>query len=170
MLNWTHSIVDSTVQCWGCGVFDRLFRVISAAAATMYDNMVWLGILILSVFIAFYVLYAVVDNLIINQGKESLYDKYIKPVLFSSVVVVSLLGMGVFFPRMVTTFTLEPVANMTLIYSHAMLQTSPEIVADKISYTPEPMADDGFYRPQLRDTIIELMKTSTVQFQSMIKL
>ena len=39
-----------------------------------------------------------------------------------------------------------------------------------MTYQPLEMKDDGFYRPQLRNTIIMIMKTTITQFQSYIKL
>lgn len=169
MFELLKSFTDSTVQCWGCGVFDRLFQVVSAAAAAMYSEMATLALIILCAFIAFYVFYAVMQNLA-GGGKDSMYQEYIKPVAINSIVVVALLGMGVMFPRMITTVTLEPVASMTLIYSRTMLNKTAEETETLVPYSPMPMADDGFYRPQLRDRITDLMKTSTTQFQSMIKL
>ena len=169
MFTWMSNLVDSSVQCWGCSIFDRLFQVISAAAAAMYSRMATFGLIMLLVFIAFYVLYAFWKN-IESGGKDSMYQEYIKPVIINSVVVISLLGAGVFFPRMITTVTLEPVADMTLMYTQAMLQKTSEEIEAKVPYTPQPMPEDGFYRPQLRDKIIELIKTSTTQFQAMIKL
>jgi hypothetical protein len=66
--------------------------------------------------------------------------------------------------------TMEPVAEVTLVYTQAMLNTTPEEVYTKVPYDPKPMPKDGFYRSELRDTVIELMRTSITQFQSMIKL
>ena len=37
MTNWTASLIDNTIQCWGCSVFDRLFQIVSIAAAAIYD-------------------------------------------------------------------------------------------------------------------------------------
>jgi hypothetical protein len=69
-----------------------------------------------------------------------------------------------------TSITFEPVANMTLIYTQSLVQTDSETVNQKVSYIPKQMDNDGFFRPELRDTIIMLMKTTITQFQSYIKL
>jgi len=165
---WLNSLVDKTVQCWGCGVFDSLFQVVSAAGAAMYDAMARFGMILLAVFIAFYMLYAVWKNM--NKAEDFTYQKTFKPVLINSLLVVALLSTGVFFPRFVTTITMEPVADMTLLYTQTMLHKTSEDVEAQVKYTPKTMSKDGFYRPQLRDKIIELIKTGTTQFQAMIKL
>jgi hypothetical protein len=96
--------------------------------------------------------------------------KSVKPVLINSLFISVLLGMGVVFPKMVASVIFEPVASMTSIYAEAVLQTDADIVAQRVTYQPEPMADDGFFRPELRDKIVHLMKVSVTQFQTMIKL
>ena len=40
MNDFLNSLVDSSVQCWGCPVFDRLFQIVSNAAAAVYDQFV----------------------------------------------------------------------------------------------------------------------------------
>ncbi|MDR1207689.1 MAG: hypothetical protein LBK26_04745 [Rickettsiales bacterium] len=169
MNDFLNSLIDKSVQCWSCGVFDRLFRVISAAAAALYENMTVIAILIFCAFLAFYILYAVIKNLF-GEVKDYIYQTSIKPVIINSVIVLSILSLGVYFPRLITTMTMEPVADITLIYTRAMLNTTPEAVYEKVPYQPEYMPDDGFYRPQLRDTVIDLMRTSITQFQAMVKL
>ena len=168
MNGWLNSLVDKTVQCWGCGVFDRLFQVVSAAGAAMYDSMARFGLVLLVVFIAFYIMYSVWKNL--GKAEDYTYQKAFKPVLVNSLLVVALLSTGVFFPRFVTTITIEPVADMTLLYTQTMLHKTTEDIEAQIKYIPQNMPEDGFYRPQLRDKIIELIKTATTQFQAMIKL
>ena len=51
-----------------------------------------------------------------------------------------------------------------------MLQTNPDEVNERVTYQPAKIEDDGFYRPQLRDSIVMLMKTTITQFQSYMKL
>jgi len=162
-------IVDKSVQCWGCGVFDALFQVVSAAGAALYNYMAMLSVILLAVFIAFYILYSVWKNLYANVD-DFTYQKYLRPVLINSLVVLALLSMGVVFPRFVTRITMEPVAEVTLVYAHSMLGNTPEAVAEKVPYEPKPMDESGFYRPELRNLIIQLIQTSTTQFQAMIKM
>ncbi|MCL2018008.1 MAG: hypothetical protein FWG80_04550 [Alphaproteobacteria bacterium] len=170
MTGWLNRFSEFTLaQCWGCGVFDRLFQIVSKAGAALYNSMAEFGMVILAIFIALYVLYAVWKNLK-KGGEDFTYQKSVKPVLINSLIVVTLLSTGVFFPRFITTVTMEPVASMTLLYSQAMLNKTAEEVETRISYSPESMNDDGFYRPQLRDKIILLIKTVTTQFQAMITL
>ncbi|HNY25662.1 MAG TPA: hypothetical protein PKJ33_03935 [Alphaproteobacteria bacterium] len=169
MNGWLNGLVDGSVQCWGCPVFDRLFQVISVAAAAVYRQFSLFCILIFCLILAFYILYAVWKN--IKGGVEDpMYQKSIKPVLINSLFVFALLGLGVYLPRFVSTITFEPVAQMTLAYTQSMVNTNNETVNEKVTYQPKEMDDTGFYRPELRNTIIMLMKTTITQLQSYIKL
>ncbi len=169
MNNWMNNLVDGTVQCWGCGIFDRLIGVISNASAAVYREFSLFCILIFCLLLSFYVLYAVWNN--IRGGiSDMMYQKYLKPVIINSLFVFALLGMGVFLPRFITTVTFEPVADFTLMYTHSMINANDEVVNQKVTYETLPMRDDGFYRPELRDKIIMLMKTTITQFQSYMKL
>lgn len=164
-----NSLVDSSVQCWGCPVFDRLFQIVSNAAAAVYDQFIVFCAIIFCVLFAFFVLNAVWQNIKGGVG-DPWYQKSIKPVIINSLVSLTFLSMGVYLPRFVTTITFEPVADIALIYTHNMLQTDTDAVNQRVTYQPMEMSDDGFYRPQLRDKIIMLMKTTITQFQSYMKL
>ena len=169
MNNAINSFIDNTVQCWGCELFDRLFQVVSSAAATIYSQLVSLcTILFLAMFTVF-VANAVYQNLK-GGGKDSFYKKSIQKVIFNSIVVFSLLGLGVAVPKLITRVTLEPAATATLVYTQALTKQNSEFVNEKVTYQPAKMSDDGFYRPQLRNTIIMIMKTTITQFQSYMKL
>ena len=169
MNDFLNSLVDSSVQCWGCPVFDRLFQIVSNAAAAVYDQFVVFCAILFCVLFAFYVINAVWKNM--RGGiTDPLYQKSLKPVLINSLVALALLSLGVMLPRFITTITFEPVADITLIYTQSMLRTDPDAVNERVTYQPMEMADDGFYRPQLRDKIIMLMKTTITQFQSYMKL
>ena len=163
-------IVDNLIQCWSCQIFDRLFQIASMSAAAIYNQMVIWAWLVLVGFWAFYALWVVYLNFKDKESKDWLYQKSVKPVLINSLLISVLLGMGVVFPKMVASVIFEPVASMTSIYAEAVLQTDANIVAQRITYRPEPMANDGFFRPELRDKIIHLMRVSVTQFQTMIKL
>ena len=54
-----NSLVDTSVQCWGCPVFDRLFQIVSNAAAAVYDQFVIFCAILFCVLFAFYVVNAV---------------------------------------------------------------------------------------------------------------
>lgn len=164
-----NSFVESTVQCWGCEVFDRLFQIVSNAAAAVYDKFVIFCAILFCVLFAFYLINAVWKNF--KGGiTDPLYQKSLKPLFINSLVSLTFLSMGVVLPRFITTITFEPVANITVIYTQSMLQTNPDEVNERVTYQPAKIKDDGFYRPQLRDSIVMLMKTTITQFQSYMKL
>ena len=164
-----NSLVDNTVQCWGCPVFDRLFQIVSNAAAAVYDQFVAFSAILFCAFFAFFVFNAVWNNI---RGKSSdyLYEKSVRPVVINSIVTLGLLSLGVMLPRLITTITFEPTAHIALNYTQTMIGTTDQEVAEQVTYQPMQMSDDGFFRPQLRDTIIMLMKTTITQFQAYIKL
>ena len=164
-----NSFVESTVQCCGCEVFDRLFQIVSNAAAAVYDKFVIFCAILFCVLFAFYLINAVWKNF--KDGiTDPLYQKSLKPLFINSLVSLTFLSMGVVLPRFITTITFEPVANITVIYTQSMLQTNPDEVNERVTYQPAKIEDDGFYRPQLRDSIVMLMKTTITQFQSYMKL
>lgn len=164
-----NSLVDKTVQCWGCPVFDRLFQVVSDAAGAVYGQFSVFCLILFCVLFAFYVLNAVWQN--IKGGiKDPWYEKSVRTVFLNSIVALTLLGMGVAMPRFVTSITFEPVAKIALVYTQATVQTDTDTVNEKVTYKPMKMSDNGFFRPELRDTIILLMKTTITQFQSYMKL
>lgn len=164
-----NSFVESTVQCWGCEVFDRLFQIVSNAAAAVYDKFVIFCAILFCVLFAFYLINAVWKNF--KDGiTDPLYQKSLKPLFINSLVSLTFLSMGGVLPRFITTITFEPVANITVIYTQSMLQTNPDEVNERVTYQPAKIEDDGFYRPQLRDSIVMLMKTTITQFQSYMKL
>lgn len=169
MTETMRTLVENTVQCWGCPVFDRLFQVVSYAAAAVYDRFATLCLVLLCVMIAFYILNAVWNN--IKGGmKDPFYGKTVRPVVINALVATAILSMGVMVPRLVTRVTIEPISQIALIYTQSMVNTDNEIVNEHVTYQPMPMNDDGFFRPQLRDTVIMLMKTTITQFQSYMKL
>lgn len=169
MNEWLSSLVDSTVQCWGCGVFDRLFQIVSDAAALVYDKFAYFCVVLFCVLFSFFVINAVWKTVSGNVS-DPLYEKSIQRVFVNAIVCIGLLGMGVALPRFITTVTFEPVAQVAQTYTAAMINLDNESITEKVTYQPQQMGDDGFYRPQLRDKIILLMKTTITQFQSYMKL
>lgn len=164
-----NSFIDTTVQCYGCAVFDRLFQIVSNTAAAVYTKLAIFCVVIFCVLFAFYVINAVWKNLK-EDVPDPFYQKSIKPLFINSIVALAFLSMGVALPRFITSITFEPVADVTLIYTQSMLRIDDETVNEQVTYQPTEMSDDGFYRPQLRDKIIMLMKTTITQFQSYMKL
>jgi len=167
-----NNFIDNAVQCWGCEVFDNLFWVVSNAGAAVYNKISDICFVLFAVLFVFFVVWAVWKH--INPKKPDMSDpfymKSVVRVVINSLFALTLLGVGVGFPRFITRVTFEPVADVALIYSQSMLQTSTKQVDERVHYQPKPMKDDGFFRPQLRDTIISLMKTTVTVFQSYMKL
>ncbi|MBO4583411.1 MAG: hypothetical protein J5714_05150 [Alphaproteobacteria bacterium] len=167
-----NNFVDNVAQCWGCEVFDNLFRVVSNAGAAVYNKIANICFVLFAVLFVFFVVWAVWKH--VNPKKpetgDPFYMKSVVRVVINSLFALTLLGIGVGFPRFITRVTFEPVADVTLIYSQSMLQTTPKQVDERVHYQPKPMKDDGFFRPQLRNTIISLMKTTVTMFQSYMKL
>lgn len=169
MNQWLNPFVDASVQCWGCPMFDRLFQIVSNAAASVYNKFAFFCAVLFCVLFAFFALNAVWQN--IKGGMpDPMYKKSIQKVFISALFAMSFLSFGVALPRFITTITFEPVAEIATVYTQAMLNTNTESVVEKVTYQPMKMSDNGFYRPQLRDKIIVLMKTTITQFQSYIKL
>lgn len=169
MTSIINSFIDNSVQCWGCGVFDRLFQIVSTAATQMYEQLTFLAMITFVALFTALIVNAVYQNLK-SGGNDPFYKKSILKVFINAIVVLGLLGAGVAVPKMVTRVTIEPAALVALTYTQALTQQDMDTVEEKVTYQPIEMADDGFFRPQLRDTIIMLMKTTITQFQSYMKL
>lgn len=168
-----NNFIENVAQCWGCDVFDNLFRIVSNAGAVVYTKITNICFAIFAVLFVFYVIWAVWKTL--NPKKpdtsDPMYTKSVIRVVINSLFALTLLGLGVMVPRFVTRITFEPVATITLVYTQSILKTTPEFVEEHVKSAPlQKIPEDGFYRPELRTTIIEIMKTTVVLFQSYIKL
>lgn len=169
MNDFLSSSVESVVQCWGCEVFDRLFQIVSDAAALAYTKLTTLAVVIFCVIFAFFVISAFWKN--ISGGvKDVFYEKSIQKVVINGLVAMGLLSLGVALPRFITTVTFEPVTQIARIYTQSMVGMDTAAVEEKVTYQPREISDNGFYRPQLRDQVILLMKTTITQFQAYMKL
>ncbi len=162
-------LVENTIQCWGCPVFDRLFQIVSSTATSFYGFFSQICFIIFIALFAIYMFNAIYQNAR-KDFEDTFYKKSLQKVFISSIVVLGILGTGVTFPRFITTITFEPIANTALVYSRSMLQLSEDYIDSKVTYQPIQMPEDGFYRPQLRDTIVNLMKSTIAQFQSYVKM
>ena len=169
MNEMTSSLIDKTVQCWGCEVFDRLFQIISDTAGAAYGYLSQIFLIVFCTLFAIYVVNAVWQNWKGGAG-DPWYQKSVQKVFINSVVALSLLGMGIMVPRFITTVTVEPVTEIATVYTQTMVNQNDETVAEKVTYQPMPMNDNGMFRPEMRDKIITLMKTTITQFQSYMKL
>ena len=169
MNNFISNLVDHTVQCYGCPIFDRMFQIVSNAAASIYDNMALIMSVVFCVLFSFFVLNAVWQN--IKKGSDDpWYQKSVRPAIINSLIALTLLFSGLSLPRFISQITFEPVAEMATVYTQSMLNIDSDVVNEKVTYQPEIISDDGFFRPQLRDKIIILIKTTITQFQSYMKI
>ena len=163
------SLTDKVVQCWGCAVFDRLFQIVSVIGADIYTHLSELCLYLFCLLCTIFVINAIWKNF--KGGikdpfmKESFQKSFIR-----SIFALTLLGAGVMLPRTISTVIFEPMAQITLSYSQAMINTNDEIVSEKVTYEPIEITQEGIYTPKLRDKIIMLMKTTITQFQAYIKL
>ena len=166
MQEMANSLIDTGAQCWACGVFDALFAVISTTAAAAYQRLTLFGVIIFCVLLTFYVVNAVWQN-IKKGGEDSTFQQNIKPVVIKSLIALSLLSLGLMVPRLISTITFEPAAMITLEYAKSMLPADYVIP----EYTNAiALGDDGFFNPELRDTILKIMEASVANFQVFIKI
>ena len=165
MQEMANTLIDKGAQCWACPLFDRLFEIISNTAGALYERLTLFGVIIFCILFAFYVLNAFWKNM--KSGmQDSFFQKSLKPVLIKSLFVLSLLALGLSVPRLISTITFEPAAMITLEYSKAMLPENYKIPND---YHAIELNDKGFFNPELRNTIIQLLQTSVSNFQVFIK-
>ena len=166
MQELANAFIDKTAQCWTCPIFDNLFAVISDTAAALYERLSFFGVVIFSILFCFYVLNVVWTNIKDNM-KDPFYQKNLKPVLLKSLMVLSLLALGLTVPKLISKITFEPVAVVTLEFSKTML---PEDYKIPDNYSAIKLNEDGFFNPELRDTILQILQTSVTNFQVFIKL
>lgn len=169
MENMLSSFIDNTIQCWGCSIFDRLFQIVSIAAASIYEYFSGICVILFCAVFTVLIVNAIYANFK-SDFSDPWYKNSIQKVFISGIVALGIMGAGVAFPRVLTMITFEPVAQMTLSYTQYMTKQNDTDVSQRVTYTPVQISDDGFFRPQLRDKIIMLMKTTITQFQSYMKL
>ena len=165
--NAAESLVLQATQCWACPVFDKLFQIISNTAGLAYRYLSMACIVVFCVILAIYIFNAVWNN-IKSDSPDLWHTKSIQKVFINSIFALGLLATGVTFPKLITTITAEPVAYITSAYTQIITQTDPVSVAQNVPYTPEEMSDDGFFRPELRDAVINVMKTTIRVLQEFI--
>lgn len=153
-------------QCWTCPVFDRLFEIISNVAGAVYGRMVAIGIIIFCVLIGFYIINAVWQN--IKRGVDDPFlQQSAKPVVIKSILVLTLLLMGITLPKLISQLTFEPVAVLTLQFTKAI---TPDGISMVSNYSPIDLGTNGFFNVQLRDTLLELIQISVANFQIYVKI
>ncbi len=158
--------IDTTMKCWACPIFDNLFVIISDAAGKMYKQLTVFGVIIFCILFSFFVINAVWEN-IKSKEPDNFFKKSIKPVVIKALIALSLLGMGLQVPRLISKITFEPVAAVTLEFSKVMIPTDYPITKD---YQKIELKNDGFFTPKLRDTILDLIQTSIANFQVYVKI
>ena len=165
MLSWAVSWFDSENACWTCGLFDRLFVIISNSAAVIYDKLAIFGTIIFFILFGFYIFSAFWKNMEKGFGDPFL-QKSVKPVLIKSLLVLSLLTLGLTVPKFISKITFEPVATVTLEYAKAILPQNTPLDSD---YQKIELSEDGFFSSKLRDTLLQLIQSNLVGFQTYIK-
>ena len=166
MQELANTLIDNGAQCWTCPIFDTLFAIISNTAAAAYQRLTFFAVLIFCILFAFYVLNAVWTN-IKDGGKDPFFQNSVKPVLIKSLLALSLLSAGLMVPHFISTITFEPVATITLEYTKAMLPAD-HVIAEYPNAID--LGANGFFNPELRDTILNLIETSLANFQVYIKI
>ena len=161
----SNSLIDSAAQCWTCPVFDTLFAIISNAAGAAYQRLAMISVLIFCALLAFYVLSVFWKN-IKSGGADNAFQKTLKPVIIKSLIALTLLSAGLLVPRLISSITFEPVADITLEFSKTLLPSDYVIPDD---YNAIKLNDDGFFNAELRDTIIKMLQVSVSSFQVYIK-
>ena len=164
-----NQVIENLVQCIGCAVFDHLFQIVSVIGAVVYQRMSELATVMIVLFWLYYAVFLFWSFLKSSDGEVFYKEKFQKP-LIATIAVGVLLSLGVMIPRALSMLTFEPVAEITTVYSQMILQITPEEVTQRITYVPMPMADDGIFRPELRDSVIHLMATVVTQFQGLMML
>lgn len=167
MQELANNLINNGMQCWTCPIFDKLFAIISTTAAAAYSRLTLFSVIIFSVLLGFYIINVVWENL--KKGNEDpLFQKTLRPVLIKSLIALTLLSAGLLVPKIISTVTFEPAAEITYRFSQSML---PSEYAGVQPYTnPIALSDDGFFSPNLRDTIIKILETSVSNFQVYIKI
>ena len=165
METMANNLINTGVQCWTCPIFDSLFAIISNTAGAAYYRLTVFSVIIFCVLFAFYALNAVWQN-IKNGGKDSFFQKTIKPVFIKSLIALSLLSAGLLVPRLISTITFEPVATITLEFAKSM-STSETVINRYTDYAT--LTNETFFNNELRTTLIQLIETSITNFQVFIK-
>ena len=120
-----NSFIDHTVQCWGCGVFDRLFQVVSTAAAELYTQMSNLAFIVFFALFTAFVVNAIYQNLK-GGGKDPFYEKsilclvkYVSPSTFINYYIIFFKAklIPIIFPSLSTVTLLQFCPNPSVSYS-----------------------------------------------------
>jgi hypothetical protein len=169
MDNWLTSLADNVTQCWGCGIFDKLFQIVSSVGVEMYTSFSKICIALFGLLFFIFTLNALWHNFKGGIKDPIMKDSFLKAFV-RAVVALTLLAAGTAVPKTISTVIFEPVAKITLMYSESMINTNDAEVLEKVTYKPEDIKNDGIFSQELRDEIIMIMKTTITQFQAFIHL
>jgi hypothetical protein len=183
-------LIRHTMQCWACPVFDAMFDTVSGAAAAAYPRISQFALIIMAAFIAFYVVYLMVIKLKDSDKDPLFYKRLVKPVLLPALIISALLSIGIEFPKMLTSATIEPIAMMTSTLSKIPQNNSPApgtnnkslpgLTGQSRQNSPAPGTGggmsgsagqgggNGFYSSDLKHSILSTMRTTTIGFQNLI--
>jgi len=98
---------------------------------------------------------------------DPFFQKSLKPVLIKSLLALSILTMGLTVPRLISRVTFEPAATITLECTKTLLPADYEIPED---YPALKLKTDGFFNPELRDTVLKMIEMGVASFQIYIKI
>lgn len=169
MNGWLNSLVDSGVQCWGCAVFDKLFQILTVVIGAIYAEFSRICVILFCLLFVVFIINAIYKN--VKAGiPDPWMTKSVQKVFISALIVLTIMGTGIAFPRFISTVLFEPVADITAMYSQSMMGITEEQVAERVQYETIDVPEDSVFRPQLRDKIVNVMKSTVTQFQRYIKL
>jgi len=166
MQELANTLIDDAAQCWTCPIFDKLFAIISNTAAAAYERLTIISVVIFIVLLSFYILNAVWQN-IKQGGSDPFFQKSVKPVIIKSLLALALLSAGLLVPRFISTVIFEPAAEITYQFSRTMLPSDYVVPTYDNAIA---LTNDGFFNPELRDTIIKILEASVSNFQVYIKI
>lgn len=157
---------EGLTQCWTCPIFDNLYVIISNTAAAAYKRLVFFSLVVFIILMAFYILNVVWKKLQKPQG-DPFFQKTVKPVIIKAMIALTLLTSGLMVPRIISKVTFEPAAEITYQFSKTML---PDNYTRVPNYDAIALNDNGFFSANLRDTILNILKTSVSNFQVYIEI
>lgn len=111
MNGWLNSLVDSGVQCWGCAVFDKLFQILTVVIGAIYAEFSRICVILFCLLFVVFIINAIYKN--VKAGMPDPWmTKSVQKVFISALIVLTIMGTGIAFPRFISTVLFEPVADI----------------------------------------------------------